>query len=75
VVEVAAWLAGGVDVWWWDEFGSPVGSESDCPLAVVDESVVVSAERDGVVQIGVAAVDPGHDVVDVELAPVSRTDA
>src|SRR5215813_9400398 len=65
VVEVSSGLAGRVDVWWRDEFGSAVGSELDFPVAVVDEPVVVAAQGDGVVQIRFAAVDPRDDVVHV----------
>src|SRR5215475_8882609 len=49
----------------WNEFGSPVGGESDFPVAVVDEPVMVAAEGDGVVQIGRAAIDPRLDVMHV----------
>ena len=62
-----------VEVCGWDEFGSPVGAESDGPFVLVDESVVVSAEGDAVVAVGPAAVAPEHDVVDVAPAAWSIT--
>ena len=65
MVGVAAGLLGGVDVGGWDEFGVSVGSESHGPVGGVDEPVVVAAEGDAVVAVGVAAVAPEHDVVDV----------
>jgi len=35
-----------------NEFGNPVGSESDLPVAVVDLPVMEPAQQDGVVQAG-----------------------
>ena len=51
VVQVSSWPLCRVDVWRWNEFGSSVGGESHLPVAVVDESMMVAAERNGVVQI------------------------
>jgi hypothetical protein len=67
VVEVAAGSLLGVEGGWWDEVGVLVGAEADLPAAVgvVDESVVVAAEQDEVVQGGGTAVGPGGDVVGV----------
>src|SRR5262249_41966619 len=49
VVKVSSGLLAGIYVRWRDEFGSSVGSESDLPVAVVDQPVVVPAEGNGVV--------------------------
>jgi hypothetical protein len=43
VVRVAAWPALVVEVCRWDEFGSVVGTYSDGPLVLVDESMVIAA--------------------------------
>ena len=51
VVQVLAWPLCRVDVWRWNELGSSVGGESHLPVAVVDQAMMVSAERNGVVQI------------------------
>src|ERR1700712_1792452 len=47
--------------------GSPSGAESDLPVAVVDQGVVLSAQHAAVVQVGGSAVAPVCDVV--ELGP------
>jgi len=40
VEDVAAWSSAGVDVCRWEELREPVGAQLDCPVALVDESVV-----------------------------------
>jgi hypothetical protein len=55
-----------VDVCGWQEFGSPVYTHAYGPATVVvDDPVVVPAQRDTVVPICWAAVLPGDDVVDL----------
>ena len=52
----------------WDELGVAVVAELHGPVAVVQVSVVVAAEEDGVGQAGGAAVGPVVDVVGVAPA-------
>src|SRR4051794_2585996 len=51
---------------WWPEFGfSVLGIDADFPWGVVGDAVVVSAEQDEVVEVGLAAGCPVSDVVGV----------
>jgi hypothetical protein len=71
--------------WWeWFEKAGWVGpggagdvdfavGDGDGPVAVVEGGVVAAADQGEVVDRGVAAVDPGRQVVGVELAPEWRT--
>ena len=50
----------------WEELGSAVvGVDPDLPGGVVDDPVVLAAEEDEVVELGLAAVGPVGDVVGV----------
>ena len=62
VVVVAAGGLGAVDGPGWGVPGGAVG-EFELPLAVVEQGVVSAAEQGGVVEVGVAALVPGGDVV------------
>ena len=59
------WCLGWIEVWGWDELGSAVLAEPDCPAVAVDQSMVMSAEGDAVVAVGVAAVEPWDNVVNI----------
>jgi hypothetical protein len=64
MVVVALGTLMGIDVCGWKEFGVPVGRvDADLPVAVMNESVVVAAYEDGVVEGGGPAVGPVNDVV------------
>jgi hypothetical protein len=47
-----------------------VGAEADLPVVVVHDPVVVAAQEDTVVDVGLAADQPGHDVM--RLGPAGR---
>lgn len=65
-VEVSEEWLGGVEPGCWLEEGGAVVFPY-FPFLVVDGCVVVGAEGDGIINVGVAAVEPFDDVVD--LAP------
>ena len=68
-MDSAARSAGPVEVCGWEEFGVSVsGVDADLPLVLVDEAVVVAAEKDCVVEGGCSAVGPVADVVAVAPA-------
>ena len=54
-----------VDPFWWCPFGQPVGVDAAGPAFLEEVGVVVSAEQGQVVQVGVAAEYPVHNVVAV----------
>jgi hypothetical protein len=63
----------GVDRSGWDQGGIAVGGEDHVPALAVDLVVVEVAEQRPVVQIGRAAVGPGHDAVVPVAGTVSRS--
>ena len=65
----------GVDPSGWDPFGDFVGSHPAFPAVLGVLAVVEPAEQGHVVDAGVAAVDPGLDVMSFGVTTVSRTDA
>ena len=52
-----------------DELDFVLGITTDLPLGIVEQSMVIAAQRDEVVEIGATAVDPVHDVMDVHPSP------